>query len=41
MVKIANYIPEWTDKDIEIIQDYEDKKRKGLIKEFVIIPKSV
>ena len=37
---IAKHIPEWTDKDIEIIKDYEKAKKEGTLKEYVLIEKS-
>ena len=30
-------IPIWTDKDTEIIEDYERRKKEGTIKEYVLI----
>ncbi|MDR4491419.1 MAG: hypothetical protein R2685_11050 [Candidatus Nitrosocosmicus sp.] len=37
MVEISKYIPEWTDEDTKIIEQYEKDKKEGKIKEYVLI----
>lgn len=39
MVEISKHIPEWTDKDMAIIKEYERRKKEGTIKEYVLIKK--
>jgi hypothetical protein len=34
-------IPEWTEEDTKIIQEYEDDRAKGNISDFVIIPRDI
>ncbi|MGD9533544.1 MAG: hypothetical protein AB7V56_07230 [Candidatus Nitrosocosmicus sp.] len=41
MEAIIGDIPEWTEEDTQIIQEYEDDVAKGNISDFVIIPRDI
>lgn len=37
-VKIDN-TPKWTEKDYEVIREYEKQKKEGTLKEYILIKK--